>query len=71
MRRFWMGFFLFLSFFLDCLLCRISWSVARSSDCHAVMGNHYISFIDIFSCGQVFSEHSWEKKVSIKAFLEL
>lgn len=73
MWRFSMGLFFFFLFFfaLDYLLCRMSRSVVRSS-CHAEMGNHYISFIDIFSCGQVFSEQSWrKKKVSIKALLEL
>lgn len=49
-------------------LCRMSQSVVCKG-CHAVMGNHYISFVDIFSCCKVFSEHSWGKKFLLKLFL--
>lgn len=63
-----MGLFFFVVVALDYQLCRMSRSVVRSG-CHAVMGNHYISFVDIFSCGQVFSEQSCEKKFLLKLFL--
>lgn len=47
----------------------MSRSVVRT-DCHAEMGNHYIHFVDIFSCGQVFSVQSWKKKkFLLKLFL--
>lgn len=47
----------------------MSWSVVGRG-CHAVMGNHYISFVDILGSGKVFSEHSWgEKKFLLKLFL--
>lgn len=55
------GVYLCFFFALDYLLCRVSWSVFCSS-CHAVRGNLYISFVDIFSCGQVFRVQSWGKK---------
>lgn len=65
---FW-GVYLYFFFALDYLLCRMSWSVVCSS-CHAVRGNHYISFEDIFSCGQVFRVQSWgKKKILLNLFL--
>ena len=45
---------------VDYPLCRMSQRVVRSS-CHAVMGNHYICVVDLFSRGEVFSVHSGER----------